>query len=242
MKIGLVSDIHSNIVSFEKVLQDMPEVDKMICVGDIVGYGPNPVKCLEKVRDKCDFVVQGNHDRVVSSSYNFGGNSMAQAGVNYSKKMLSEKQREWLGNLNPVGQYQGYLVAHSHPTIIDKYVYPREFSKVSKKVAKKDLDGLILGHTHIQAHEKFDKDSDDALLESVESKSSSKDINSILVANPGSVGQPRDKKPTAAYGILDTEKNSVKLKRVSYDITEVRRRIQQASLPKRTGERLTEGR
>lgn len=225
MKIGLVSDIHSNIVSFEKVLQDMPEVDKIICVGDIVGYGPNPVECLEKVKDECDFVVQGNHDRMVSSSRNFGGNSMAQAGVDYSEKMLSEEQKEWLGNLNPVDQYQGYLVAHSHPTITDKYVYPQEFSTVSKRAAEEDSDGLILGHTHVQAHEKFDRNSVD-----------------ILVVNPGSVGQPRDKNPMAAYGILDTEENTVELKRVSYDISEVQRRIQEAGLPKRVGNRLAEGR
>lgn len=225
MKIGLVSDIHSNIVSFEKVLEDMPEVDRMVCVGDIVGYGPNPVECLEKVKEECDFVVQGNHDRIVSSPRNFGGNSMAQAGAEHSKELLSEEQKEWLGELDAVGQYQGYLIAHSHPTITDKYVYPREFSTVSERAVEKDVDGLVLGHTHIQAQEKIGTDNSD-----------------ILVVNPGSVGQPRDKNPMSAYGVLDTEDNTVELRRVSYDISEVQERIREAGLPERVGNRLTEGR
>lgn len=224
MKVGVVSDIHSNIVSFRTVMEDMPPVDELVCCGDIVGYGPNPSECLELVREKFDFAVMGNHDRMVTNSTDRGIGGTVGAGIEHSLNELSDEQMNWLGQLDEESEYRGYTIVHSHPKVTDRYVYPKQFSNMTRYAMENETDGVLLGHTHVQAAKKFDTDKGE-----------------ILVSNPGSVGQPRDRNPKAAYGVLDTEKNDMELHRVSYDISEVQRRIKECGLPSKTGERLERG-
>ncbi|WP_136716927.1 metallophosphoesterase family protein [Halorientalis salina] len=219
MRVGVISDIHSNRVAFEAVLDDMPAVDAYVCAGDVVGYGPWPAECLETVRDLDAPTVMGNHDRAVAMDSAFAFNSMAQAGVEHSREHLSEDQIEWLYEL-PTERTEfddRVKVVHGHPDDPDRYTYPSLF----KPEMLDDEDVLIMGHTHVQAHEVFDEG---------------------IVMNPGSVGQPRDQDSRAAYAVLDLDAMTVEEHRVEYDIEAVEDAVEAAGLPEKIGKRLHTGR
>jgi len=218
VKIAVISDVHSNELALEAVAEDMPAVDRIVSAGDVVGYGPWPAECLEWVRERDVPTVQGNHDRAVATGSYPGFNELAVAGVEYARDRLSAEQREWLGDLPTERRLlDGRLkIVHGHPENPDHYTFPAEFGP--------DLlgteDVLILGHTHVQHSEHYDDG---------------------IVLNPGSVGQPRDGDPGAAYAILDLDSMTVELRRVEYDIDAVIDAVEAAGLPRRIGTRLTTG-
>ena len=222
MQIALLSDIHGNLPALEAVLDDLPAVDEIVCAGDVVGYNPWPAECVERIRNVSSVTVQGNHDRTVETPERYAGNRMAEAGLEHAKTELSDEQRAWLADLPPRTTIADdrYRLVHSHPDPdrLGAYVRPRQFTEMGQYVAA--YDGLILGHTHVQHAETVD---------------------GRLIVNPGSVGQPRDGDPDAAYAILDAEAGAVDLRRVSYDINTVINAIEAAGLPRRTGTRLLDG-
>lgn len=223
MQIGLISDVHSNLPALEAVLEDMPTVDDIVCVGDIVGYNAWPRECLECIREVASVIVQGNHDRNVDTPHRYSANRMAEAGLELAQAELDDEQREWLADLSPRSEVAGgdYQLVHSHPDPehLGRYVYPRDFPRMRPYLD--DYSGIILGHTHVQ-HEAT--------------------IDGRLIVNPGSVGQPRDQDPRAAYGILNTECNTIEFRRVEYDVARTQRRNEEKGLPQSTGDRLKKGR
>jgi len=223
MRIGLVSDIHANLPALEAVLEDMPSVDDVVCVGDVVGYNAWPAACIERVRSVASVTVQGNHDRNVETPERYVHNEMAHAGLEHARSELDDDQRAWLAELPfRVDIAAGdYLLVHSHPDEERRgsYVRPRQFPEMRPYLD--DYDGIVLGHTHVQ-HEAT--------------------VDGRLVVNPGSVGQPRDNDPRAAYAILDTDADSVELRRVAYPVERAQEFAERVGLPERTAERLAEGR
>jgi putative phosphoesterase len=218
MRIGVCSDIHSNRVAFEAVLADVPDVDALVCAGDVVGYNPWPAETLELVREREIPTVMGNHDRAVAEDTTFRFNAMAKAGVEHASEQLSEEQRDWLAAL-PDDRLEfddRVKIVHGHPDDPDHYTMPGEFSPALLG----DEDALIMGHTHVQHHEVYDEG---------------------VVVNPGSVGQPRDDDPRAAYAVLDLNDLSVEERRVEYDIDAVQAAVEDAGLPSRIGSRLALG-
>ncbi|WP_128476967.1 metallophosphoesterase family protein [Halorussus pelagicus] len=218
MQIGVLSDVHSNRVAFETVLDDMPEVDALVCAGDVVGYNPWPAECAEIVRERDISIIMGNHDRAVASDTAFPFNGMAQAGVEHARERLTDEQTEWLGDLpNERRLFDGRVkVVHGHPDDPDRYTMPSDFAADLLG----DEDALIMGHTHVQHHQKYGEG---------------------VVMNPGSVGQPRDGDPRAAYAVLDLDDLSVTEHRVEYDVAAVQAAVEDAGLPSRIGERLEHG-
>ena len=219
MKVGLVSDIHGNKVALDAVLEDMPSVDALLCAGDVVGYNPWPAECLAWVREAGVPTVMGNHDRAVAGGGSFSFNSQAGAGVRYTREHLSEEDIAWLGDLpdTRVAVDGRVKVVHGHPDDPDRYTFPREFAPGLLD----EEDVLVLGHTHIQHHAVFEEG---------------------IVVNPGSVGQPRDGDPRAAYAIVDMDEMSVDERRVEYDVDRVVAAVEEADLPGEIGRRLREGR
>jgi putative phosphoesterase len=222
VKIGLLSDIHANHPALEAVLDDCPSVDKIVCAGDIIGYNPWPAACIDRIRSVASVVVQGNHDRMIDTPQQYEHNKMAHAGLKYAEKELSSEQRAWLKRLPEQTDIAdgAYRLVHSHPDPdqLDSYVTSEEFAELQPYL--NEYDGLILGHTHIQYKTTID---------------------GKLIVNPGSVGQPRDSDPTAAYAVLDTGRNTVALRRTAYDIDSVKNKITLDGLPAETGERLFRG-
>lgn len=219
MRVGVVSDIHANRVALQAVLSDMPDVDAMVCAGDVVGYNPWPRECVDAMRDREVPTVMGNHDRAAVAGTGFSGNGMADAGARYAHEVLEEEDLQWLRNLPEERRcFDGRLkLVHGHPDDPNRYTYPAMFSESMLD----DEDVLVMGHTHVQAHERYDAG---------------------IVMNPGSVGQPRDGDPKAAYVVVDLDSLSVEEHRTAYDIERAIDAIEEAGLPRDTGTRLRKGR
>ncbi len=219
MQVGVISDIHANLIALEAVLDDFPAVDALVCAGDVVGYNPWPAECVDRLAELEVPTVMGNHDRMLVTGSNFVGNRMARAGIELAREELSAEQEAWLADLpNDRLLFDERLqLVHGHPDDPDHYTYPKEFGPDLLDAAPV----LVLGHTHIQGYEATDDG---------------------LILNPGSVGQPRDGDSRAAYAVLDLADLSVELHRVHYDIDAVRQAITAADLPERTGQRLVQGR
>ncbi len=216
MLVGVLSDIHANEIALEAVLDDMPDVERLVCAGDVVGYNPWPAECVDALRERGVPTVMGNHDRAVARGTGFRFNGMAEAGVEHAERELSAGQLEWLRSLPDERMVDNVKLVHGHPEDPDRYTYPREFGP--ELLGEEDV--LVLGHTHVQGHETYDEG---------------------VVLNPGSVGQPRDGNPKAAYAVLDTETLDVEERRVAYDIDAVVEKVSEKGLPRRTGERLKNG-
>ena len=220
MRVGIISDVHSNLPALEAVLEELERstVDAIVCAGDVVGYNPWPAACVDRLRDLEVPTVMGNHDRAVVQGTSFRFNEMAAAGVELASEQLTEPQREWLASLPPERlEFDGRVkLVHGHPADPDRYTYPRDFSPRLLE----DEDVLVLGHTHVQHVERY--------------------AEGVLV-NPGSVGQPRDGDPRAAYAILDLLTLEVDTHRVEYDIDRVQAAVAEAGLPERIGTRLARG-
>lgn len=221
MRFGVISDIHANRIALDTVLEAMPSVDQLVCAGDVIGYNPWPAECVEIVRERSIPCVQGNHDRAVDTPERYRANEMAYKGLLYATEHLSDEQREWLCTLPESRTFaEGQVrMVHSHPTKRGEYVRPPQFTSLEPHLGDEDV--LILGHTHIQHHERVD---------------------GTLVVNPGSVGQPRDRDPRAAYAIIDLDSKTVDEHRIDYDIDRVQDGINTTNLPQKTGERLFSGR
>ncbi|PSQ42469.1 metallophosphoesterase [Halobacteriales archaeon SW_7_68_16] len=232
MKAGVIADIHGNFVALDAVLADMPEVDQIVCAGDVVGYNPWHAECVAVMRGddrplsdpasdaitRAVTTVMGNHDRAVAFDEGYGFNDMAAAGVEHARETLSDAELDWLADLperRTVCDGRVKLV-HGHPDDPDRYTYPEEYN--SDMLGDEDV--LVMGHTHVQGHAIFDEG---------------------LVLNPGSVGQPRDDDPRAAYALLDFDEYTIEGRRVRYDVEQVIDGIRDADLPLQVGTRLRAG-
>lgn len=219
MLIGVVSDVHGNLPALEAVLDDLSAVDALVNAGDTVGYNPWPGECVDVMRQRDVPSVLGNHDRAVASETGFRFNRMAAAGVEYALDVLDRNQLAWLESLPEQRSCfdDRVRIVHGHPEDPDRYTYPEDFDP--SMLAGEDA--LVLGHTHVQHVEEFDEG---------------------IVLNPGSVGQPRDCDPHAAYAILDLDAMDAELCRVEYDVERVIEAVEAAGLPAQVGERLRQGR
>ncbi|QCC50985.1 metallophosphoesterase family protein [Halapricum salinum] len=219
MQLGVISDVHANIVALDAVLSDMPDVDLVVCAGDVVGYNPWPGECVDRIRESSIPTIMGNHDRAVVTGEYPGFNDMAVAGVEHALDRLSDDQIEWLATLEPEQRLvdDRVQIVHGHPDDPDHYTRPEEFGPELLE----DEELLIMGHTHVQHHEIYDEG---------------------MVVNPGSVGQPRDRDHRAAYTLVDLEEWTVDERRVEYDTDAVIHEVVDAKLPQQIGFRLTQGR
>jgi len=251
MPIALISDIHGNLVALKAVLADIQDrgVTRIVCLGDIIGYGPNPVECLDLVIQHCEWSLMGNHDFAALYEPTSFNTSAEQAAFWTRRQFELEpdtaKQKirwEFLGNLIIRQKTENAMWVHASPRRpINEYIFPDDVMTAPSKMQSifDRTDGrCFCGHTHVPGVFTDEPDfypPDD--LGGIHTFSS----NEKVIVNPGSVGQPRDRDPRASYAILDDDK--VEFFRIEYDVQAVVDQITEIyDLNDFLGHRLLEGR
>ncbi len=240
---AVFSDVHANLEAFEAILADLGElgIEKIICLGDTVGYGPDPAKCLKLVRELgCD-VVRGNHDEALTRASRMRNmNDLAKAGLRYAAKALDGPAKEYLSQLPLIVTDETATYVHaslyrpgSYPYILDDLDALKHFKKQLSRVT-------FIGHTHTPLVCWPDPSGQEVHVIDGEGRIKLPGDQKILI-NVGSVGQPRDLCPDACYTICDTRMRWVEFRRVAYDIEHTIRKIGKANLPRFTGLRLLLG-
>lgn len=237
MRLVLLSDVHANLVALEAVLAAIPAVDGLWVLGDTVGYGPDPSDVLALLRERGALLVAGNHDRAVATGEGLEVfNPIAAEAARLHRAWLTAEERDMLGALATVEQPNGVTLVHG--SLVDplwEYVWDTETARASLVSAETELS--CNGHTHVPAVFSLDGDR----VTGTPGRGLVRLTGRVLV-NPGSVGQPRDRDPDAAWAVLDTEARTVEFMRTAYDVAETQRRIRARGLPGFLADRLASGR
>jgi diadenosine tetraphosphatase ApaH/serine/threonine PP2A family protein phosphatase len=242
MKLFVISDIHSNyeaLKDFLDFIEGFRSSDDIIaCLGDIIGYGPNPSECISIVRNSCRYVIAGNHERMLlDRSQREFANDRAQQAIEWTESKLSSEEREYLASLPAMLDLDGkYILAHGSPTDPDTYILRQRHAK-DAIVALRAMQRFIcfIGHTHIPGV--FDEDGNYYYQENAWAKLQP---DKLYLINPGSIGQPRDRDRRASFCMLDEDLN-ITFYRYEYDIEKVFEGIKREGLPEELGERLFYG-
>jgi predicted phosphodiesterase len=238
MRVGLLSDIHANLVALEAVLAALGKVDALWVTGDTVGYGPDPSETLALLRERKAVLVQGNHDRAVATGEGIEFfHDRAGVAARLHAEWLSAAERDELSALPTVHKVEGFTLCHgSLRDPLWEYVTSPEAAMATLRIAQTDY--CCNGHTHIPAL--FTMMGDVGVLVRPGPETSHQ-LERRTLLNPGSVGQPRDGDPRAAYAVLDTEMGTATFYRASYRIDETQRRIRARGLPEMFADRLAFG-
>ncbi len=247
MRLLILSDIHSNAGALEAAFKSASgRWDRVVCLGDVVGYGPDPNEVTARLRNLEILTIRGNHDKAVSglvSTDDF--NPVARAAAEWTRSQLHSENLEWLKNL-PQGPVQsdGIMLVHGAYHDEDEYVF----------APAQALDGLLespaavtfFGHTHFQGGFAYQNNQLEMLQVRPDSTSGLAAVQiepgKRYLLNPGSIGQPRDADTRAAFAIADLDHKVVEFWRVPYDIAVVQKRMKQAGLPEPLIQRIAFGR
>lgn len=245
MRALIVSDLHSNAGALRAVFARVrrKKFDRVICLGDFVGYGAQPNHVLDEMRQvkRKKYYIRGNHDRVASGIDDGSGfNHAARYAALWTRDKLSAPNRRFLFSL-PVGPVleQDVLLCHGSPADEDEYVFTEYHA--ARVLSRYDAPWILYGHTHLPVVFSVDPEGQvsgvavrgEALLRLQKGHR--------YLINPGSVGQPRDRNPKASFAILDTEKRTVQFFRAEYDVAESQEAILRAGLPRILADRLASG-
>ena len=241
MRIGIISDIHSNLEALRSVLADLKEksVDRLVCLGDVVGYGPQPNACVELVQDFADDAVLGNHDAgAIGKTPVQQFNPYARIAIQWTREVLTPENYRFLSELPMMVILDDGTFVHASPGHPEEWEYLTECHG-----AKPEFDAFrthlcFIGHSHVPVAFCREKNRvwrvrDQQLLIQEEIR---------YIINAGSVGQPRDGDPRACYGIYDTRTAQFEYFRVPYDITRTQMEMREAGLPDFLIRRLAVGR
>jgi diadenosine tetraphosphatase ApaH/serine/threonine PP2A family protein phosphatase len=241
MRFAVISDIHSNLEALAAVLEDVDrqELDAVLCLGDVVGYGPDPVVCVEIVRTVSLFVLAGNHDYAAVGLTDIRDfNPAARAAVEWTRQQLDPRSRAYLTSLPLTRQDLGAFFVHGSPCDPAEWAYILTLGDARRALECFSESVCFIGHSHVPAVLEIDSSGEINVLDPQRVVFRR---DSRYIVNVGSVGQPRDGNPDAAYGIWDIEENVFELRRVAYDVQTTQRKILQAGLPPVLAHRLTFG-
>jgi predicted phosphodiesterase len=240
MKYAILGDIHSNLEALSAVLADTREqgATHYACLGDVVGYNANPVECLNIVRDLNCITVRGNHDHYCSHFDNLDGfHPLAADVVSWTRNQLSEEQIRFLRNLRFVASVETFTIVHSTLDTPEMWGYVFDKLEAEANFNYQTTSICFYGHTHVPLA--FEKS--DGIRCGLYSRIKVA-MGKKYFINAGSVGQPRDGDPRAAYVLYDMVENVIELRRVSYDFRITQQKILDAGLPSRVAARLAVGR
>ena len=241
MRVLIISDIHANLTALEAVLEDAGDFDATWCLGDVVGYGPDPNECVSRVRSLSNLTcLLGNHDAAVIENIDIASfNLEARISVRWTQSVIAKNNLNFLKSLPDKTEVEGHTLAHGSPRY-PTWEYLLETSVIAENFAHFDTSYCFVGHTHLPVI--YQLDGEHQLPGHIVPEAFVPiQLTPRAIINPGSVGQPRDRNPLAAYGIFDTESHTLEYCRVAYDIKSVQTRMQAANLPQRHIHRLEIG-
>lgn len=241
MRYALISDIHGNLEALNAVLAEIDKLhlDTILCLGDVVGYGPNPNECVQIVRTRAAVCLIGNHDeaalgRVDLEFFNY----IAREAIEWTMKQLNRESIAYLTGLPYTHEFENNLIVHASPDEPRRwnYIISLEDAEQSFEAFAQQL--CFIGHSHTpwvidlppQGRMQVRQDYPVAFRE-----------GHRYLINVGSVGQPRDRNPAAAFGVWDTVKHEYTLKRVPYEVAKTQKKIRAHGLPSFLADRLASG-
>ncbi len=243
MRIAVISDIHANLVALERVLKAMDALgtEALWCLGDVVGYGPQPQACVDLLRERADVCLAGNHDLAVVGAIPLDRfNPVARTAALWQREHLTAEGMAWLASLTPKAQISGITLAHGSPRHPDwEYVDSHEAALANFDAFDTPL--CLIGHSHLALGWRMSVTSNNIVVEEVMELPGLPvplNVEDKWLLNPGSVGQPRDHDPRASFAVLDTKAWRWTWHRVEYDIQAVEEEIIAAGLPEVLGRRL----
>lgn len=241
MKYAILGDIHSNLDALQAVLAHAKEqgVTNYVSLGDIVGYNPNPKECLDIVRGLNCPVVMGNHDEYCGTTLDLTGfNPMASDAIRWTREQLSEADRDWLHALKYTRIVESFAIVHATLDLPEKWAYVFDKLAAAASFNYQRTSICFYGHTHVPvAFVRGPTGIQGGMYSRLKVE-----VGKKYFINAGSIGQPRDRNPKAAYVTYDLLNNLIELHRVEYDIAAVQRKIRAAGLPASVADRLEHGR
>ena len=240
MRYAILSDIHGNLEALGAVLADAgPRADGVLCLGDIVGYGADPVACIERVAERAEAVVAGNHEHGVAGLLDLAWfNDRARAAAEWTRGRLDDDHRAWLAARPLVHAVHDATLVHASPARPEEWDYLVSAQDGYEAFAAFATRLCFVGHSHRpgawsvgSSGPAYEPGATDVAFEH----------GRRYLVNVGSVGQPRDRDPRAAYALWDVDAHRVTIRRVPYDVDAARRKILAAGLPRFLAERLSVG-
>jgi diadenosine tetraphosphatase ApaH/serine/threonine PP2A family protein phosphatase len=240
MRYAVLSDVHANLEALRAVLADCrTDVDSILCLGDVVGYGADPEPCIEIVAERAEFLIAGNHEHGVAGLLPLDWfNRMARAAAEWTAARLDADHRAYLADLPLSLQVGDATLVHASPANPDEWEYLLTAEDGFEAFAAFDSRLCFVGHSHRPACWSLGSSGPEYRPGTVDI---ALDGGRRYIVNVGSVGQPRDRDTRACYAIWDQEARRVAIRRVSYDWTEARRKIIAAGLPRVLADRLAHG-
>jgi diadenosine tetraphosphatase ApaH/serine/threonine PP2A family protein phosphatase len=242
MRAAVITDIHSNLPALDAVLAAIDDVDveEIWCLGDVVGYGADPDRCTEIAKQRSDACLVGNHDLAVLDELDVSSfSTVASAAVSWTQRSADASTLDYLRELEPQGERDGVGLFHASPRD-PVWEYVLSIDQATDCLEMQSQRVALIGHSHV------------ALFFSGPDSGATGDVRGVQATdgatldigegrwliNPGSVGQPRDGDPRAAWLELDTEEWTAHFHRVEYDIDAAAKAILEAELPRQLGDRL----
>ena len=241
MRYAVVSDVHGNIEALEAVFARIAEDDAVLCLGDIVGYGPNPNECVALIRERARITVLGNHD--VAAIDNFGleyFNPAARAALVWTQGVLAREHAAWLSTLAYEHREPEFLMVHGAP--IEYFAYILDNVDAARAFDATDAPLVFVGHSHVAEY--YARSSDGGITHAHMQHGGRLELDAAkrYIVNVGSVGQPRDANPQASFAFYDPTARTITWVRYGYAMEQVREKIDAAHLPHVLADRLLVGR
>jgi len=240
MRIAVISDIHANKEALDAVIESIEKhsINKMYCLGDLVGYGVEPKYCIDTVKEIFDVCLKGNHDHVASKGDGYSQfNSDAQVSAKWTSKNILKKHKMYLGNLELTSSLEKMFFVHSTPDKPEQWKYISNALQAGRQFPYFDGKICFVGHAHIPGLytvDGYDRMYREGLI--------FLDKTKRYIVNVGSVGQPRDMDPRACYVIYDEDWGTIEFVRILYDVYRASKKIAEAGISEFNAKRILVGR
>ena len=240
MKLAIISDIHANLEALEVVMRDieLQQAEKVICLGDTIGYGADPIPCLELAEQRCDIRLMGNHEYAVLGKLPSQQiNKTAKIALSWTQHQMEDNAMSRIAGLPMTASLNDLFFVHASPWEPDRWRYVLSVGEADAAFKSFDQRICFNGHSHLPMI--FASSEDQIRVKAGHHFQPNEETRYIV--NVGSVGQPRDNDPRACYVTYDTAEDEIEYHRVDYDIAKAQHKMRQAELPAMLIQRLQSG-